>query len=664
MNQADDGTSEMDPSALPTEDGGHAESSPTARSQHEVEERLRIALSAAQMVAWQLNPSTGNLIVSDNASDVFGLPPGCRLEHRDQLLALVHSEDIERHRMTVVKALDACENYLSQFRLIRPNNGSIIWLEEHGHAIREPDGGVRLIGVAQDISQRKRAEEETRKVREIFKLVHSIGRIGYWEWNSLTDENKWSPEIEALYGLPPGGFEGTYEAWTKLLHPDDLPKAEEDVRRALETGKYFTEFRVIWPDGSVHWLEARAFVFKDGHDMPVRIMGVNMDVTQRKRIEEALKEADQRKNEFLATLAHELRNPLAPLRNGLQAMKLAGDDAETVESVRAMMERQLGQMVRLIDDLMDLTRISRGKLELRKVRVDLATVVHHAIETCRPLLEARGHNLTTCMTSDPIYLDADVSRLTQVLSNLLNNAAKYTERDGHITLTAERRGSEAVLSVRDNGMGIPAHVLPTIFEMFTQVERPLEKSQDGLGIGLSLVKGLVEMHGGSIEARSEGQGMGSEFTIRLPLAASLPEVATGERRADKGPAAAVTQRRILVVDDNPDAALSMAMVLKLMGCQTRIAIDGREALEAAAAFRPNVVLLDIGMPKMNGYEACRRIRQEPWGRDVVIVAVSGWGQVEDRRRSHEAGFDYHMIKPLNHQALMELLTGLDRVGAE
>jgi CheY-like chemotaxis protein len=355
-------------------------------------------------------------------------------------------------------------------------------------------------------------------------------------------------------------------------------------------------------------------------------------------------------------LAHELRNPLAPLRNGLQVMKLAKKDAGQVEQARSMMERQLGHMVRLIDDLMDMSRISRGKIELRKERVELAVVLQHAIETSRPLIEAGDHDLTISVPSQPIYVDADPTRLAQVFANLLNNAAKYTDQGGQITLAVQRKAGEVVVSVRDTGVGIPAHMLPKLFEMFMQVDRSLERSQGGLGIGLSLVKRLVEMHGGSVEAHSPGHGMGSEFVVRLPVVLT---VARQQRDNDDEQEAGVTARcRILVADDNRDAALSLAMVLNLMGNQTQTAHDGLEAVDLASAFRPDVVLLDIGMPKLNGYDAARRIRQEPWGKNMVLVAVTGWGQEEDKRRSQEAGFNLHIVKPVDPAVLETLLAEL------
>jgi signal transduction histidine kinase len=365
----------------------------------------------------------------------------------------------------------------------------------------------------------------------------------------------------------------------------------------------------------------------------------------------ALAEADRRKDEFLATLAHELRNPLAPLRNGLEVMRLARADAGARDEALAMMERQLGQMVRIIDDLLDVSRISRGKLALRRERVDLAKVLRQAVETSRPLIEAGRHELTVRLPADPVFVDADATRLAQVFANLLNNAAKYTEPGGRILLSLEHQGAEAMVAVRDTGVGIPAAMLPRVFEMFVQVEHSLERAQGGLGIGLALVRGLVGMHGGAVEANSEGHGQGSEFVVRLPVAP--PPVGRGAAPAGDGAARAA--HRVLVVDDNDDSAASLAMLLEAMGNEARTARDGLEALEVGAAFRPDVVLLDIGLPRLNGYEAARRIRLEPWGKGILLVAQTGWSQEEDRRQSREAGFDFHLVKPIDPAVLESVL---------
>ena len=363
----------------------------------------------------------------------------------------------------------------------------------------------------------------------------------------------------------------------------------------------------------------------------------------------------QTRDHFLAVLSHELRNPLASLSIGLQLLKLTGKDPDKAESSRAMMERQLKQMVRLVDDLLDVSRITRGKLELRRERVELASVVRDAVEASRPLIDRQGHELTVTLPPGPVLLDADPTRLAQVFLNLLNNAAKYSEPGGHIRLSAGRDGDEVVVSVRDTGIGIPAADLPHVFEVFVQVDTAWKRVQGGLGIGLSLVKEFVGLHGGRVEVHSDGSGKGSEFVVRLPsaAAAAADEPPTAAAEKSRGP-----QRRVLVVDDNRDAAESLAMMLGIMGHEVRTAHGGEAGVAAAAEFRPEVVLMDLGMPKVDGYEAARRIRAEPWGDAPFLVALTGFGADEDRRRTHDAGFDRHLVKPVALDALTESLAGM------
>lgn len=367
----------------------------------------------------------------------------------------------------------------------------------------------------------------------------------------------------------------------------------------------------------------------------------------------SLQDADRRKDMFLATLAHELRNPLAPIRNAVQVLRLKAPSTPELEWASSLIDRQTQQMTHLIDDLLDISRIALNKLELRRERVSLATVIQGAVETSRPLINQRGHQLIVTLPPESMPLDAEPNRLAQVFLNLLNNAAKYTERGGRIWLTAERQGSDAVVSVKDTGIGISADMLPHIFEMYKQVQETLDRSEGGLGIGLALVKQLVEIHGGSIEARSDGLGQGSEFIVRLPI--DLSAQLTRHEETDGIRAVSTSGLRILVVDDDRDSADSLCMMLRLMGNEPRTAYDGLEAVRTADEFRPDVVLLDIGLPKLNGYEAARRIREQQWGKNMVLIAVTGWGQDEDRQRSADAGFDSHMLKPVEISSLMNLL---------
>ncbi len=393
------------------------------------------------------------------------------------------------------------------------------------------------------------------------------------------------------------------------------------------------------------------------------VAATGSDITDRRQLEDSLRAADRKKDDFIALLAHELRNPLAPIRNGLQVLRLAGANREASERVQAMMDRQLSHMVRLIDDLLDVSRINRNKMELRRSRVALVDVVSSAVETARPLIDEKGHELVLALPPGPVYLDADLTRLAQVFSNLLTNSAKYTPRGGRIWLAVEARGAEVEVAVRDTGIGIPVESLASIFDMFAQLDRPLERATDGLGIGLALVKGLTEMHGGSVKAHSGGPGQGSTFTVNLPILPALAE-ATDPAATSRGPEAAGPRRRILVVDDNRDGAETLAMMLRLLNNEVRTAHDGIEAVEEADAFRPHVILMDLGMPRLNGYDATRRIRERPWGRSMTILALTGWGQEGDRARSQAAGCDAHLVKPVNMAELERLLAGVGPPAAE
>ena len=371
---------------------------------------------------------------------------------------------------------------------------------------------------------------------------------------------------------------------------------------------------------------------------------------------DALREADRRKDEFLAMLSHELRNPLAAIHNAVQVLALQEHDPEQVERIRELIGRQSRQLVRLVDDLLDLSRFTRGKIRLRRAPVDLAQVVSTAVETSRPLIEARGHQLTVALPEPPPHVDADPARLAQVLSNLLNNAAKYTRTAGRIDLVAERVDGEICLRVRDTGIGIAPDMLPRVFDLFVQAESSADRAQGGLGVGLTLARQLIEMHGGTIEARSAGLGQGTEMVVRLPaLPPPAAEAAPGAAASPLPGSAAAEPLRILIVDDNRDSAESLALLMRMAGHEVGTAYEGPSALTKARTFLPDAVLLDIGLPRMDGYQVARRLRQEPGGDRLMLLALTGYGQEEDRRRSREAGFDHHLVKPIDLDRLQELL---------
>ncbi len=367
---------------------------------------------------------------------------------------------------------------------------------------------------------------------------------------------------------------------------------------------------------------------------------------------EALREADRRKDEFLATLAHELRNPLAPLRNALEILRLAGSNSAMSEKAREMMERQLNQMVRLVDDLLDVSRITTGKLGLRKARLEVQSAVRDGVETVRPFLETRQQVLSVDLPVEPLVVDGDRTRLSQVFANLVHNAAKYSAHEAPIAFSLAREGEEAVVRVRDRGIGLDAGSLTSIFDMFVQVDKSLERSQAGLGVGLTLAKRLVTLHGGSIEARSEGRGKGSEFVVRLPLADGA---AAGDAESPRKDARESRGRRVLIADDNADFANSLSSLITGAGHEVRVAYDGAEALAAASRFHPDVAFLDIGMPRIHGYEVARQLRELPGMSACTLVAVTGWGQEDDRRRAREAGFDRHLVKPVDPREIESIL---------
>jgi PAS domain S-box-containing protein len=387
---------------------------------------------------------------------------------------------------------------------------------------------------------------------------------------------------------------------------------------------------------------------------------VARDITEQKQLEQALRDADRRKDEFIATLAHELRNPLTLIGNVVELLQRPGASETETRRGHHLIERQADYLTRLTDDLFDISRITREKVDLYKERVELGEIINAASESSQPLIDDRGHDLSVELSGAPIYVDGDKVRLTQIFMNLLTNAAKYTPQAGHIWLKLETYNNTAVVSVRDNGAGIPAPNLPHLFDMFYQVDRSFSQVEGGLGLGLTLVRRLVEMHGGTVEAKSDGIDCGSEFTVRLPVFAQTQQSAMPQARSHAKEPMPQTGRRILIADDFPEAAATLAKLLQESGNQVQTAQDGIEAIETAAKFHPDIAVLDIAMPRLNGYDTARRIREQPWGKNMILVAFTGWGQSRDRRRSKEAGFDAHLTKPIRYEAFLELLANLSQ----
>lgn len=440
----------------------------------------------------------------------------------------------------------------------------------------------------------------------------------------------------------------------EIFPPDSAQAFRENDRRAMAggTGIQVIEF-LRDPQGSLRHSIVSKFPIRDAEGHPRLLGGIAIDITDRVHAEDALRRADRRKDEFLATLSHELRSPLAPIRTGLHILRHAGP-GERADHIHEMLEHQLARLIRLVDDLLEVSRISGGRVELRKEPVEVGTIIKTAVETSLPLIEGASHHLSVALPVEPLVLEVDPIRLGQVLYNLLSNAAKYTADGGHIRVSAHRESEAAVISVRDDGIGIRADMLERVFDMFAQVDRTLKRAQGGLGIGLALSRNLVELHGGRIEAHSAGPNQGSEFIVRVPLSERRVEART---RTESGGdlAMPLTPQRILVVDDSKDGADSLGMVLKMMGAEAEVVYDGPSAIAAIRARRPATVLLDIGMPGMDGYEVAAEIRKDPAMSDLRLIALTGWGSEEERRRSHEAGFNDHWVKPVDPAKLRVLL---------
>jgi PAS domain S-box-containing protein len=670
-------------------------------TRRELEARLRLAAIVESSDDAIIGKNLDGAIVSWNrgaerlygytAQEVIGksvailAPP----DHPDETLALLErlrrGEEIEHYETVRVR-----------------KDGSRVDVSLTISPVKDPDG--KIIGaskITRDITARKREIQAAHFLAEASKLLaglqdvtstlQKVARLAvprFADWCTVDvlepdgslrrlavahvdpDKVKLAHELHRRYPPDPDAPHG---AWNVLRTgrpeiaseiTDDMVRAAitdpEQLRLMLELGlksymgvplrvrgKTFGVLSFITAESGRRYGPADLVVAEDLADRA----GI---AVENARLYAELREADRLKDEFLAMLAHELRNPLAPIRNALHIMRQPGAGPDLIGRARDMAERQVQHMARLLDDLLDVARISRGRIDLRWEVVDVAPLVHRTVEAVRPLIEERRHELTVSLPAGPIQAQGDPARLEQILTNLLNNSAKYTDPGGHIWLTVQREDGEVVLRVQDNGIGIAPEILPKVFDLFVQAERRLDRSQGGVGIGLTLVKKLVELHGGTIRALSAGIGQGSEFVARLPAF-------TGERRAPEGvktereEARAVPRRQVLVVDDNVDAADSLAMLLRLEGQDVRAAHDGRQALALAGEFRPELVFLDIGMPGMDGYEVCRRLRQQPGLEGALVVALTGWGQDEDRRRSRDAGFDLHFVKPVEPGALRQLL---------
>jgi len=635
---------------------------PVETALREREARYRSALHAGRMGSWETDFVAGTRTWSKEGMALFGLElPEGRGQvggDGDEYAAALHPDD--RHLATDFHALaDRQDSFFAEYRIVHPD-GTVLWLSGRGLVMsRGPDGRAeRLVSIMADVSDRKLAEESLRLMRERMTLALQAGQMGVFDLDMVKDVLWWAPQTYDVFGVSPETFTPTRESVIDLVHPDDRKGFIQGRLQALARREPFVqEYRCLRPDGRITWISHRGHAEYDAGGRPVRSFGVALDITERKLAEQALQEADRRKDNFIATLAHELRNPLAPIRNAVQVLRRGGHEDPQVVWCSGVIDRQVTQMARLLEDLLDTSRLTRGQFALRLERLALPAVIEHALEIAQPRIEEHGHALSVSLPRVPLQVDGDMTRLAQVFSNLLINAAKYTPAGGRLGLTVEAVGEEVEIRVSDNGIGISAEQMPHLFDMFTQGDSLADRAQGGMGIGLSLARGLVDMHGGRISAHSPGPGRGSEFVVHLPLARTAA-AASGATTMAGGVEASVATCRVLVADDLRDSADSLGLLIELMGHTVEIAYDGEEALRAAERFRPDIVLLDLGMPKLDGFEVSRRIRAAPWSESVRLVAQSGWGQEEDRRRTAEAGFDHHLVKPIDPAALEALMQTL------
>lgn len=614
----------------------------------DIEDRYNALVQATGDIAWT-NSAEGEMI---------GLQPQwCAYTGQSEAEAqgygwsdAVHPDDARPTLDAWLAAVRARDIFIFEHR-VRRRDGNYRWFSIRAVPVLNSNASIReWVGLHRDIDDIKHAQIRGQENNERLQAALDGANAGTFRWNIKTNALDWDENLDRLFGLTGDTTIPSLDGFIACVHPDDRAGVIARCQRCAADGVDFSmEFRVVWPDGTLRWLDDQGKTYFDPDGRPDYMTGMCMDVTDRRqaaerlrRSEEALRLADQRKDEFLATLAHELRNPLAPIRNGVELLRV-GLSPDRAERVHRTVQRQLTHMVHLVDDLLDIARISRGKIDLVREPITLDKIFEHAIETSRPLIDTGQHELTVSTPGRPVVVDGDLTRLAQCVSNLLNNAAKYTPASGRIGLAGAVRGGALEITVIDDGIGMAPDLLSKVFDMFAQGTHAGGRAQGGLGIGLSLVRTLVGMHGGTVHAESAGDGRGSAFTIRLPLAAT-PSMPSPD--AEPALPSGIAARHILVVDDNRDGADTLVMLLEAFGHRATMVHDGNAALASVRELRPDIVFLDIGLPDISGYDVARQIRADSALRQPVLIAVTGWGGDRDRRQTREAGFDDHLTKPI------------------
>jgi PAS domain S-box-containing protein len=618
------------------------------RMRRENEERFHALVRATSEVIYQMSPdwsemrflSGRNFIADTNDPSRTWLDKYIYPDEQPHVMAKIH----EAIRTKTVFQLE---------HRVRRVDGTVGWTYSRAIPMADASGKItEWFGAARDVTERKATEQALREREEQLRLATDAAEIGLWDVDLLTDTLFWPSRVKAMFGISPDVPVSMADFYSGL-HPADRERTSAAFAAALDPERralYDVEYRTVGKeDGLVRWVAAKGRAIFDASGRCVRVLGTAIDITTRKRTEEALSDADKRKDEFLAMLAHELRNPLAPIGNASELLSRAlGNDARAQTAV-GVIKRQVVQMTRLVDDLLDVSRITQGLIQLKKRPVDLAAVIAQTVETVEPLLREKRHTLSTTASSyEPLFCMGDFARLMQCVGNVLTNAIKYTEPCGEILVRTRGDEANVCIEISDNGTGIAPDLLPRVFDLFVQSERTLDRAQGGLGIGLAVVKRLVDMHGGEVCARSAGLGLGSTFEIRLPRIAR-PVNATAAAVSFKA-----EPRRVLVVDDNADAADSLSTLLMFQGHQTQVAYSAKEALTCVETFTPDVGLLDIGLPDMNGYELAKKLRAISRLDSMRLIALTGYGRAEDHQRTRAAGFDHHLVKPVD-------LTKLERV---
>jgi PAS domain S-box-containing protein len=633
----------------------HPTQDPAAEALRKSEARYRALAEAISQAVWYWDPSTraGQFASTQHWwEEITGQTP----EQQQGMgwFDCIHPDDRERARVAWNTSMTTGEPYRVEYRILG-RSGEVRSVLSRAVAVRGPAGEIReWVGSLTDVTEQRRAEAALRaseeKYRSLFESTMDAVLIGDAN-GTYIDANLAAAE---MLGTPLERLIGSH--YSEFIDPAWQEAGEEVGRTVRETGRWAGEFPMRRADGAIVWADYRTRF--DGE----HLLGVARDVTERKLAEQALREsaerlreADRRKDEFLAMLAHELRNPLAPIRNSVEVLRRIGPAEPRLLRVGEMIDRQVAHMAHLVDDLLDVSRVSRGKVLLRTERLDLTPLVAAVLDDLRNLLETSGLELEQELPPEPVWLSGDPTRLAQVVGNLLQNANKFTNPGGRVAVRLRADRGQAVLTVEDTGIGMAPDILARLFEPFSQADGSLDRSRGGLGLGLALVKGLVELHGGEVRAASPGPGQGSTFTVCLPLLESEPATAGSDPAASK----AARPLRILIIEDNRDAADSLRMLLELTGYPVEVAYTGRDGLEIARRFRPEVALCDIGLPGgMDGYDLARALRQTTETADSHLIAISGYGQEEDQRQAREAGFDRHLTKPVEPAALMRLLEAL------